>query len=182
MSIATLSPRQALHSSDSNEWYTPATIVDAAKRMLGHIDLDPASCAEANQVIRASRFFTAQQDGLSRVWSGRVFLNPPYGKTGNRSNQEIWSRKLVDDYEEGFVVRAVLLVNAATDTAWFQALARRYPICFIAGRVRFWRPDTPANSPTHGNALVYFGTELGLFSAVCNDLGFPGGAWTGRTS
>ena len=46
--------------------------------MLGGIDLDPASNAEANRVVRAEVFFSSADDGLGKSWEGRVWLNPPY--------------------------------------------------------------------------------------------------------
>jgi ParB family transcriptional regulator, chromosome partitioning protein len=178
MTIA-LSPRVVLHSSDSNEWYTPAPIVAAARRVLGRIELDPASCAEANKVVQATRYYTIADDGLQQPWSGTIWLNPPYGKTGNRSNQDIWSRRLAQEYRSGQVGAAMLLVNAATDTAWFQSLGREFPICLIAGRLKFWRSDVPADSPTHGSALVYMGPMTGPFRLLCKELGISAGMWPG---
>jgi ParB family transcriptional regulator, chromosome partitioning protein len=182
------SSREALHLSESVEWYTPPHILEAVRRLLGQIDLDPASCYEANQTVHATRYFSAQHDGLARIWYGRVFLNPPYGKLGNRSWQEIWSQKLVDEFEEGRVVSAVLLVNAATETQWFQALGRRYPICLINGRIKFKEPSArirerlakgqkERDNPTHGSALIFFGRHHGTFHAVCNELGIAAGTW-----
>ena len=43
------------------------------------IDLDPASCEMAQEVVKAKTYCTEQDDGLSMSWSGCVFLNPPYG-------------------------------------------------------------------------------------------------------
>jgi ParB family chromosome partitioning protein len=184
MATAALSPRVVLHSSDSNEWYTPAPILEAAHRVLGGmIDLDPASCEAANQVVQAQRFYTIADDGLNQPWHGRnVWLNPPYGKTGNRSNQDIWSQRLVQSFRLGHVGEAMLLVNAATDTAWFQALGREFPICLIAGRLKFWRPEVAADSPTHGNALIYMGPLTHLFKIVCKDLGIRAGTWPERAA
>jgi hypothetical protein len=67
------------HSCDSPEWFTPADYVEAAREVLGAIDLDPASHAEANRIVRARRFYTEKQNGLRRPWSGRGFINPPGG-------------------------------------------------------------------------------------------------------
>lgn len=67
------------HSSDSNEHGTPPHIVEAAREVLGEIDLDPASSPLFNRVVRASRIYTREDDGLQKPWHGRVFLNPPGG-------------------------------------------------------------------------------------------------------
>jgi hypothetical protein len=42
-------------------------------------------------------------NGLAQPWTGRDFLNPPYGKQGGTSNQEIWTRKLIAEYQAGNV-------------------------------------------------------------------------------
>ena len=76
------------HSSASVEHYTPVDIVEAAREALGGvIDLDPASNAFANEVVRAKRYFDAEANGLTAAWRGKVFLNPPGRRcdySGNR--------------------------------------------------------------------------------------------------
>lgn len=164
------SPRAVLHSSESEEWYTPAEYTAAVHTLMGSIDLDPASCETANRVVRARTFYTKEQDGLRYPWLGRVFLNPPYGKVGGRSNQDLWSARLLAEYREGRVEEAVLLVNAATDTAWFQRLWA-YPICFVKGRIPFWRPEGSAESPTHPSAFVYLGQDNERFRDLFREFG-----------
>ena len=161
-----------LHSSESAEWYTPREIVDAARAVMGVIDLDPASCAEANETVQAARYFT--QYGLRLSWAGAVWLNPPYGKDdeSNRSNQAVWIAKLFDEYRRGNTWQACYLVNAVPGNRWFEPLWQ-HPICFLSGRVRFVPPAGSGvkNSPTHSSCVGYLGPAVERFAAVFASLG-----------
>lgn len=160
----------ALQSSESNEWYTPASYVDAARELMGEIDLDPASCEEANQVIKATQFYSKREDGLHLSWYGRVWLNPPYGFDGGFSNQERWTRSLIERYQAGLIDEAVLLVNANTEAKWFQPLYD-YLICFTNHRIRFYNSEGDSSQPTQGNALVYFGKQRRRFIELFRQFG-----------
>lgn len=163
--------RQALSSSESSEWYTPAKYIEAARELMGAIDLDPASCEQANQTVCAERYYSAADDGLAQQWRGRVWLNPPYGRDSTgESSQGVWSQHLAEEYEAGRVSEGVLLVNAVTGCRWFAPLWRR-PICFVYGRIGFTRPSGVALSPIHGNVLVYFGTQVARFVEMFSGLG-----------
>lgn len=150
------------------EWFTPARITDMARTVLGAIDLDPASCAEANETVQASRFFTKQDDGLMQDWRGLVWMNPPYSATliGR------FCVKLIASYNNGAVSGAVVLVNNATETKWFQALLRACTrFCLPTGRIAFWRTGEPAFTPLQGQALFYFGPKADRFADVFQSLG-----------
>ena len=144
-----------LLSSESNEWYTPASYVDAARELMGGIDVDPASCELANLRVRANKYYTKEDNGLAQSWAGRVWLNPPYGLEGGAS---IWTRELIARYESGLVTEAVLLVNANTEAKWFQPLYE-YLICFTNHRIRFYNASGESSQPTQGNALIYLGKQ-----------------------
>lgn len=163
--------RSVLHSSKGIEWYTPARYVNAARAVMGDIDLDPATSLDANKIVKATRFYTADDDGLSCPWNGRVWLNPPYGRDDNgESSQAVWSAYLLEEFKAGRVTEAVLLVNATTDRKWFAPLWD-YLICFTNHRIRFYTPTGEADSPTHGNALIYFGSNRDRFIEVFREFG-----------
>ncbi|HYU73392.1 MAG TPA: DNA N-6-adenine-methyltransferase [Ktedonobacteraceae bacterium] len=159
--------------SKSVEWYTPTLYIKAAREVMnGIIELDPASCEIANRVVQASRYYDIKINGLLQPWKARsLWLNPPYGRgDGNRSNQEIWTCKLIAEYEAGNVEEAILLVNAATDTGWFQRLWR-YSICFVKQRIDFYTSEGSLGGPTHGSVFVYFGPRTERFSEVFSQFG-----------
>jgi hypothetical protein len=164
--------RKAMHSSETNEWYTPERYIVSAVKVLEAIDLDPASHKTANEHIGAARIFTAEDDGLSKIWAGRIWLNPPYGKNeDNISNQAVWSSYLFDQYAAGNTEHAILLTNAVTDCGWFQRLWD-FPICFVEGRIAFLAPDgSPAKSPTHGSVFVYLGSRQKRFAKEFSQYG-----------
>jgi ParB family transcriptional regulator, chromosome partitioning protein len=151
-----------LMSSKSNEWYTHPKYIDAARRVMGGIDLDPASCATANLLVKATTYYDQEADGLSQPWFGRVWLNPPYGRACHP-----FVKKLVEEYETGRVTEAILLVNGnGNDTLWFQPLYD-YVLCFSAGRPKFIPGDAEnkKSGPAHGSCFVYFGPNPQKFNA-----------------
>ena len=147
----------------------PAPWVEAARRVLGAIDLDPASSDRAQETVRARRHFTKEADGLSRPWAGRVWLNPPYA-TGLVDR---FVGKLVHHVGAGDVPAAVLLVDSRTDTAWFHhAAGACQRICLKRGRISFVRPDgAGADATTSGSAFLYFGARPEAFEAVFSPFG-----------
>lgn len=151
---------QNIYSSGSNEWYTPSEFIKAARRVLGSIELDPASCELANQVVRAEHIYTQEDNGLAHQWIARtVWLNPPYGRLGmdrQKGQTELWIDHLIDQYTKGNVQEAILLVNAYLYKLWFAPLWQ-YLICFPNGRLAFWNEKGEHGRSPHSSALVYFG-------------------------
>lgn len=143
-----------------NEWFTPQPWLERARKVLGEIDLDPASHAIAQQTVQAKRFFSAADDGLTRPWFGRVWLNPPY----NRALLAPFVDKLVEEWTSGRVEQAILLTHNYTDTEWFHTAAgAARAICFPSGRVKFLSPAGDECSPTQGQAFFYFGEDAKPF-------------------
>lgn len=157
------SPKQVLPTLKSGDeaWYTPAEYVEAARSVLGNIDLDPASNVIAQGLIQARQFYTADDDGLAHEWAGRVWMNPPY--TARVINRFI--DKLCDSYERGAVPEAIALTNNTTDTEWFhRAIQTASAVCFTRGRISFYKGDQEvAGNPIHGQAFLYFGKNIAAF-------------------
>ena len=59
---------QALSTRSLQQWQTPTYVLDAARDCMGGIDLDPASCASANERVGAASYFDPDTDGLSAAW------------------------------------------------------------------------------------------------------------------
>lgn len=156
-----------VQDSGSPEWFTPSNIIEAARSTMGSIDLDPASCAQANKTVQAEQYLTVKVDGLKAMWFGNIFLNHPYG----RDNNKRWITKLIRSYQMGHVQQACALVFASTSEGWFQPLFD-YPICFIRGRVRHGSPDgANPKASTKGSAVIYLGPHHDLFSKYFCPLG-----------
>lgn len=115
-------------SSSSDEWETPAEFFRTLDREFG-FTLDPCATVEN---AKAERYFTVAEDGLAQPWSGRVFMNPPYGRAIGR-----WVAKAKREAESNAEV-VVCLLPARTDTRWWhdhcEAAAERR---FIKGRLVF---------------------------------------------
>jgi hypothetical protein len=143
--------------NESKEWYTPEYIFDA----LGlAFDLDP--CSPGSRVvpwIPALHHLTVEDDGLITPWSGRVWLNPPYG-----SDTPTWLKKLC---KHG---NGIALVFSRTDTTWFHKFVPKADaVCFIKGRVQFIPADKaydyvhnlyePSGGCGAGSMLIAYGEE-----------------------
>jgi phage N-6-adenine-methyltransferase len=156
---------------DSVEWYTPQKYLRAVHAVLGEIELDPATSEQANRIVQAKVFYDLTTDGLTKTWKARtVWLNPPYCKQGNTSNQEMWSTKLLAEYKAGNIYEAILLVTAATDTIWFHRLYP-FPMCFVKGRIQFTSPTGKHGGATKGSVFVYLGTQKEKFQQVFRRFG-----------
>jgi phage N-6-adenine-methyltransferase len=156
----------ALKSSESAEWYTPARYIAAARYVLGGIDLDPASSALANEVVGSTTYYGGAEDGLEQPWSGRVFLNPPYGNACAS-----FVAKALSEYEAGRVEALILLLNAySTDVSWFQRLWD-HVLCFTDHRIDFYSPNGSGGNTTHGSVFVYLGSESEKFATAFRQFG-----------
>lgn len=128
------------------EWLTPPDLV----KKLGKFDLDP--CTPINPpFVHAKTNFTVIDDGLTKSWFGRIYMNPPYGK-----GMETWIEKL-KNHGNGIV-----LIFARTETKcffnhiWYDADA----ILFVKGRIKFYNIDgVQKGTPGAPSVFIAYGKE-----------------------
>lgn len=101
-------------------------------------------------------------------------MNPPYAQPLIKH----FCEKLIIEIDSFRVEEAIVLVNNATDTSWFQGIARRSSaLCFTDKRIRFLDPNGNPGAPLQGQAILYFGENIGMvgnggFVDMFNYIGF----------
>src|SRR3546814_4162922 len=92
-------------------WLTPLPIVSA----LGPFDLDPCAAPSPRPWPTAARHIELPEDGFAAEWSGRVWMNPPYG-----SEMARWLDKLAT-HRNGC---ALIFARSEEHTSELQSLMR----------------------------------------------------------
>ena len=139
----------AWHSASANvEWSTPQDLFDALDSEF-RFTLDVCATAEN---AKCGAFFSPDQDGLSQVWRGVCWMNPPYRGIA------AWMRKAYESATAGAVV--VCLIRARTDTRWWHEYAMRGEVRFLRGRLSFG--DGQGRAPFPSAIVVFRPRQLTL--------------------
>ena len=173
------------------EMYTPYFITLAAQRTMGGIDLDPASCQEANHIVHAKKFYTKEDNGFILPWSGRVWLNHPFGKGWTACTDkcikstcvkkghmyedipgnEEWINKLLNEHTFGDVTESCNICFASTSEKWFQPLMY-YPQCYLTPRTNYIKPGGKKTKQVlKGSVVTYIGPYIEAFYEHFNQHG-----------
>lgn len=136
----------ALFASATDEWSTPQDFFDRLDEEF-HFTLDV--CARPENA-KCAAYYTPEQDGLRQAWTGRVWCNPPYGRTIGQ-----WCRKASEEIRKGAEL-IVMLIPARTDTRWFHEYIYNRPgieIRFVNGRLKFG--GAPYNAPFPSMIVIF---------------------------
>lgn len=148
-------------SNNPEEWYTPEWMF---RTLSLDFDLDPAAPKGGLPWIPAREFYCKEDDGLSKLWHGLVWLNPPYGKETGK-----WLQRM-HEHRQG-----IALVFSRTDSRWFHDYAvKADAILYLKGRVRFVNADGDPgkSSPGCGSVLIGWGeVAVSALQAAANELG-----------
>lgn len=127
-------------SSKSDDWATPQDLFDSLNKRYS-LDLDVCASLENH---KCPRYFDKEQDALKQIWTGRFWMNPPYGRQIGK-----WTRKAVNEVKHGNAEMGVLLLPARVDTKWFHELAPAADsITFLKGRLKFGGAKNSAPFPS----------------------------------
>lgn len=114
----------------SDDYYTPRSVFDA---LALRFDLDVCAPPGGVEWVPADRFFTKEEDGLSQPWTGRVWMNPPFSRTGP------WVEKFIA-HAHGITILAPFKSYWNVDV-WAAADAIAFPHVpideFVGGRIRY---------------------------------------------
>lgn len=168
---------QHINSDSGNqEWYTPSEIIEAARNTLGFITLDPFSCAKSNETVKASMYYTKEDDGFSKPWKGSCWVNHPF----SRENNKRIAQKAITEYITNGV-EIVMITFAATSEGWFKPLLA-YPQCFLHGRTNYYdQQGNRVKGVTKGSVVTYLGDNIQKFYESFKHLGTVNVPYKGDT-
>lgn len=137
---------------------------EAISQRFGGFTLDVAA---ASHNTKCERYYTREDDGLSKPWVGRIWCNPPYSDCG------AWVKKAWDEWTHpmGRPDLIVMLLPAnRVEQAWWQTHVEPYRdrpdsplrVEFLPGRMRFNRPGAvigpKGDRPPFGCCLLIWST------------------------
>ena len=133
-----------MFSSKTEMWETPQDFYDKMNDEF-HFTLDAAAIQEN---AKCDRFFSPEDDGLSQMWDGVVWCNPPYCRQTGK-----WVKKAYEESKKGATV--VMLLPCRPDVSWFHDyILGKAEIRFIRGRLKF---GGSSNSAPFPSMVVVFG-------------------------
>ncbi len=181
LEVAATNRRKQIGEFDSNcEWYTPPQFIELARKVLGKIDLDPASNKVAQQWIKAEKYYTKENNGYAQKWSGNVWCNPPYGRDvnlayGDKKSTPVtyyWLKKGIELYQKKEIKQIIFLVNR-TGATWYKDIVINFNgLCEVTKRIAFYDSQgNPSTGARYYNDFLYLGNNAYKFEDVFCEIG-----------
>ena len=127
--------KEVMFSSATDLWETPQDFFDILNDEF-HFDIDVCALPEN---AKCGKFYSPEDDGLSKNWGGTCWCNPPYGRKIGE-----WVKKASESN-----ATVVMLLPARTDTKWFHDyIYHKTEIRFIKGRLKFGNSKNSAPFPS----------------------------------
>lgn len=165
---------------DVDDRGTDPEFMKTLEKRFGKFTLD-AAAAKHNR--KAQRYYTREDDGLTKEWSGRVWCNPPYSDCGAwvRKAWAEWARRNASVGLSGALQVAMgdgpalpdlivmLLPANRVEQKWWQEYVEPFRdrpgsplrVEFLPGRMRFirpnWTPGPKGDRPPFGCCLLIWG-------------------------
>lgn len=118
--------------SIKQDWTTPKKLFNQINEEF-HFECDLAASKDN---ALCSKFFSQEDDGLSKEWNGVCWLNPPYGDKSSKMVD--WIKKAYHDSQKNPNLTVVMLIPARTNTKWFHDYCMKAAeLKFICGRPKF---------------------------------------------
>lgn len=125
-----------MFSSKTDLWETPQDFFDELNK---EFDFEIDVCALKDNA-KCNKFYSPADDGLTKLWTGVCWCNPPYGRSIGK-----WVKKAFESNN----ATVVMLLPARTDTKWFhEFIYGNAEIRFIKGRLKFGNSKNSAPFPS----------------------------------
>jgi phage N-6-adenine-methyltransferase len=134
---------ELMFSSKKTEWETPQDFFDKLNAVF-RFGFDVCALPEN---AKCDKFYSPDENGLSKEWYGVCWMNPPYGREIGQ-----WVKKAYESSKTNGAT-VVCLVPARVDTKWWHDYCQQGEIFFVKGRLKFGGCENSAPFP---NAVVVF--------------------------
>jgi len=157
-------------NTSSQSWGTPHKYIEAVKKVLGRICLDP--CSNEYSVVDAEvEYILPKHDGLKDSWNySTIYVNPPYGIDKERGTSiKNWLARCAEAHRE-YGSQVLALVPVASNTAHWKkyVFTQAKGVCFLYDtRLRFLVKgiDIGKGAPM-ACAMIYWGDNFQQFYNV----------------
>lgn len=151
-------------------WFTPKIYVNAARIVLGSIELDPYSSELANRAVCAERYFSLANPAETNEWNCEtLFMNPPYGRKVMPKAVD----KFVEEYKK-YHFSAIVLTNNCSETKWCTTLYKNSTcVCHTDHRISFYEFDGKSlSNNSRGQLFFYYGNNADSFKREFKRFGY----------